>query len=519
LIHEINKPQIQPISYRLVMADYALLLGSFLLVHFIKTGNGVPSSEEVLILVIITGFWLLASTWTKKFDKDQHYQNIYYAYSAFFKGGMLIAAMLSVLIYSFQLFEYSRLMVFGPVAVLLILEIPLSYILYLTQGNGNGRDIESVNQVYSVLSQEQLIVPKNGHVKLKTPVQKKLEMLYLTENPDLYDFVSRHIDLEKTEATATRVFSTHTLFNVQVLDSNSLQLFINLHQVNDFRRINAYFLEVHQKLITEGYFVGKKSTIESRKERIYQKYPKYMAKVIYLIDFICTRVAPKLPWTDKIYFALTNGRERVISKAELLGRLHFCGFKVIALEKIDENLYFIAQKAQMPSLDQNPSYGPFIQLERIGYDGKIIRVNKLRTMYPYSEYIQDFVFDQNNLDEKGKLKDDFRVTEWGRVFRKLWLDELPQVVNFIRGDLGLVGVRALSRHYFGLYPKEVQQLRIQTKPGLLPPYYADMPKSFDEIVESERRYLIEKQKHPLSTDFKYFFKAVYNIVFKKARSM
>jgi lipopolysaccharide/colanic/teichoic acid biosynthesis glycosyltransferase len=104
------------------------------------------------------------------------------------------------------------------------------------------------------------------------------------------------------------------------------------------------------------------------------------------------------------------------------------------------------------------------------------------------------------------------------LFRRLWIDELPQIVNFFRGDLALVGVRALSEHYFELYPKDLQDLRTQFKPGLVPPYYADMPKSFEEIVDSERRYLQSKQKRPFTTDVKYLSKAVWNIVVKKARS-
>jgi len=95
---------------------------------------------------------------------------------------------------------------------------------------------------------------------------------------------------------------------------------------------------------------------------------------------------------------------------------------------------------------------------------------------------------------------------------------VDQIVNFFQGDLNLVGVRALSQHYFGLYPEDLQDLRTQFKPGLVPPYYADMPKTFEEIIESERHYLKTKQKHPFVTDIKYFFKASYNILFKHARS-
>jgi len=92
------------------------------------------------------------------------------------------------------------------------------------------------------------------------------------------------------------------------------------------------------------------------------------------------------------------------------------------------------------------------------------------------------------------------------------------MVNKKKTDLDMVGVRALSEHYFSLYPADMQQLRIQFKPGLVPPYYADMPKTFDEIIESERSYLNLKQTHPFSTDVRYFFKAMYNILIKRARS-
>ena len=76
----------------------------------------------------------------------------------------------------------------------------------------------------------------------------------------------------------------------------------------------------------------------------------------------------------------------------------------------------------------------------------------------------------------------------------------------------------MSDHYFYLYPPEMQELRIKLKPGLIPPFYADMPKSFEEIVESERRYIMRKLEKPFRTDWVYFWKSVWNIVIKGARS-
>ena len=188
------------------------------------------------------------------------------------------------------------------------------------------------------------------------------------------------------------------------------------------------------------------------------------------------------------------------------------------VREIEESLYFIAQRVKHPSVEKNPSYGPTIKLKRIGLNGDILYVNKFRTMHPYSEFLQEYIYDNNKLQDNGKFKDDFRLTGWGQFMRRMWIDELPQFLNYWRGDLNLVGVRALSQHYFNLYPEDLKKFRIQFKPGLVPPYYADMPNSFEEIVQSEMEYLKEKQKHPFKTDIKYFVKAFYNIIFKQARS-
>jgi lipopolysaccharide/colanic/teichoic acid biosynthesis glycosyltransferase len=139
-------------------------------------------------------------------------------------------------------------------------------------------------------------------------------------------------------------------------------------------------------------------------------------------------------------------------------------------------------------------------------------------MHPYAEYLQEYVYNKHSLEEGGKFKDDFRVSTIGKMMRRLWIDELPMLINLIKGDLKIVGVRPLSKHYFNLYNKELQEKRTRYKPGLIPPFYADNPKTLDEIMASETKYLDAYAKHPILTDVKYFFIAVYNIIFKRYRS-
>ena len=92
------------------------------------------------------------------------------------------------------------------------------------------------------------------------------------------------------------------------------------------------------------------------------------------------------------------------------------------------------------------------------------------------------------------------------------------ILNVLKGEMKIVGVRPLSTHYFSLYSKKMKNMRIKSKPGLIPPFYFDMPKTFEEIMISEEKYLKSYFKNPLKTDIKYFFGAVKNILFRGARS-
>jgi lipopolysaccharide/colanic/teichoic acid biosynthesis glycosyltransferase len=288
--------------------------------------------------------------------------------------------------------------------------------------------------------------------------------------------------------------------------------------MNDLRRINGYLEGQNEKMAVGETFIFYLETMESRKQRFLGHAPLLLSYPLYILDFILHRFFPKWKPTQKLYFIITRGKKRVISFAEALGRIYSSGFVVVNTKEVNGLTYIVAQKSGEPKYDMSPTYGPFIRLNRIGLNGKKLKVLKLRTMHPYSEYIQGYLYEKNNLAEGGKIENDFRVTTWGKWMRALWIDELPMIWNLLKGDLKLVGVRPLSYQYFSLYPTEMQKLRVKVKPGLIPPFYADLPKTLEEIIESERRYIESYMQNPLSTDFYYFYKVFYNILFKNARS-
>jgi lipopolysaccharide/colanic/teichoic acid biosynthesis glycosyltransferase len=293
---------------------------------------------------------------------------------------------------------------------------------------------------------------------------------------------------------------------------------VNLQRINDIRRINKYLETVNEKQQKGDYLVVCLETKNSRKVRILKKFRRPFNRIYYTLDFFLKRVFPKWKPTRKLYFLITKGRNRVLSLTEGLARLICCGYEIVAFKRLGYNTTIIARKLKQPAYDMQPTYGALIRLKRVGMDGKVFNVYKVRTMYPYSEYLQDFVFEKYDLRDGGKFRNDFRMTSYGQLFRKYWIDELPMLINWIRGEMKLVGVRPLSRHYFELYPKELQELRTRVKPGLIPPFYADLPVTLEEIQESERKYLRAYAEKPIRTDIEYFFKSFYNIFFRNARS-
>ena len=337
----------------------------------------------------------------------------------------------------------------------------------------------------------------------------------VNNNSEVIDFIEKYFDLNQEE---THITSTSTHFNINSLKDNSMLSLINLKKVNDTRYINKFFESVNVKLPHSGLFFGCFETSPNRRKAIMDKFPFFLNWFVYFFDTLFTRVFPKLKITKKLYFYLTKGRSRVISRAETYGRLYSCGFEIVDQKAIDNIQYFVVKKVKEPVYDKNPTYGPIIRLKRIGKDKKKFRVFKLRTMHPYSEYLQEYIYNQNSLQAGGKIKDDFRISPEGRFFRKFWIDEFPMLINILKGDMKLVGVRPLSSHFFSLYTKELQDLRTQFKPGFIPPFYVDLPDTMEEIMASEKKYLEAYAKEPLKTDLKYIYLSLKNVLFKGARS-
>lgn len=155
------------------------------------------------------------------------------------------------------------------------------------------------------------------------------------------------------------------------------------------------------------------------------------------------------------------------------------------------------------------SKGPvFFSQKRVGRDGKQFKMYKFRSMVVNAEELKEKLAAQNEMSgPMFKMKDDPRVTKVGKFIRKTSIDELPQLLNVLKGDMSLVGPRPSL-------PKEVAQFedwmyrRLEVKPGLTCYWQVSGRNNidFEDWMKLDIRYVEEKN---LWIDIKLICKTVF----------
>ena len=143
------------------------------------------------------------------------------------------------------------------------------------------------------------------------------------------------------------------------------------------------------------------------------------------------------------------------------------------------------------------SKGPMIYTsKRVGKDGKVFNFYKFRSMVANAENELENLLEQNEI-EGGvifKMKEDPRITKFGKFLRKTSLDELPQLFNILKGDMSLVGPRPCTVREYELY-SERDKLRLNVPQGLTGEWQVRgrCNTSFEEMVDMDLDYIQNKR--------------------------
>lgn len=167
----------------------------------------------------------------------------------------------------------------------------------------------------------------------------------------------------------------------------------------------------------------------------------------------------------------------------------------------------------------NKENGPlFYSQKRIGKNGKYFKMYKFRSMVVGADEILKKLLEENEdlrkeFEETRKLQDDPRITKVGRFLRKTSLDEFPQFINVLKGEMSLVGPRAVidgEIEKFGEHKEEV----LSVKPGITGYWAANgrSNTSYDERVEMEAFYA---NNISILLDIQILFKTVISVIKKE----
>lgn len=154
----------------------------------------------------------------------------------------------------------------------------------------------------------------------------------------------------------------------------------------------------------------------------------------------------------------------------------------------------------------------FFKHKRIGKNGKEIYIYKFRTMVENAEdLIKEFTPEQmKEFKENFKLENDPRVTKIGKILRKTSLDELPQLLNIIKGDISIIGPRPVIGEELEKYSYNKEKF-LSVTPGLTG-YWAANGRStttYDQRMQMELYYV---DHISLKLDIKIFFKTILSVI-------
>ena len=163
------------------------------------------------------------------------------------------------------------------------------------------------------------------------------------------------------------------------------------------------------------------------------------------------------------------------------------------------------------------SKGPsiFVQ-DRVGLNGRIFKLYKFRTMFYDAEERKKDLLNQNEFSNglMFKIKDDPRITKIGKFIRTSSIDELPQFINILKGDMSLIGTRPPTVDEVKIYENHHRR-RISIKPGITGLWQVSGRSSiqdFDEFVRLDTKYIDEWS---ILLDIKIIFKTILVILYRK----
>lgn len=301
----------------------------------------------------------------------------------------------------------------------------------------------------------------------------------IESSPELGLQILGYVDTQKERGEGSHITGYEYLGGIENLEKVVREKVVD--EVFVFLPIKSFYCEI-EKILNLCEEVGVE--VELPTDLFMRRLAKSSVLSYDGITLISLYTSPRMDWR----LVLKRAIDVVVSGTALLALLPL--FALVAV------------------LIKATSSGPVIfRQRRKGYNGRVFDCLKFRTMVENAEAMKKDLLAQNEMDGPVfKMKSDPRITKIGRILRKTSMDELPQLINVLMGDMSLVGPRPPLPDEVSLYERPCLR-RLSMKPGITCLWQVsgrnDVP--FEKWMELDRDYI---DHWSLWLDFKILLKTI-----------
>lgn len=288
--------------------------------------------------------------------------------------------------------------------------------------------------------------------------------------------------------------------------------------VNDEKIIGKFknFDEIIRKMNIEEVIIAIPNLTKEELSHVINKLERTVRKIKYVPDLYgLISFSNKINDLDGV-LTITASQELLNPLNLVIKRIFDIALSIVGLILLSPVFLIIA------ILIKKEDKGPvFFKHKRIGKDLKEFEMYKFRTMYPDAEKrLEELLEKDEKIREEWfkhfKLKDDPRITKIGKILRKTSLDELPQLINVLKGDMSLIGPRPVVKKEVELYyGEDIAKEVFSIKPGITGMWQANGRSDVEDYSERIALDLYYLRNWSLELDFIIFLKTIKIVIDKK----
>ena len=313
-----------PFSVIFFFIELLAILAAFFLVYFSKRATFRLEEKYQIVLMGLFFTWLLVSLLVHRF-KVKTEDGFWNAFIPFWQSEALILGLVSFAAFVAARGNMSRLIVFGSIATFALLENFVVLVYYMVfqfkRADEDPAELLADELAHPHVAAEADEEDTEEIVKDRYRFQEmddsqeilkqKLERLFLKKFQDVFDFIKKYVDLGRFDIFSSIFMFSGDTENIEIMEDDSLGFFFNFEKVNNFRYVNRVIIAINKKMKKGGVFIGCFESLDQRHQRIFSKFPRWFARIFYVVDFFYKRIMPKLPVLKSIYFFFSRGKKRV----------------------------------------------------------------------------------------------------------------------------------------------------------------------------------------------------------------